>query len=338
MIKISRHWIFQFVKIFIAVAIISWLISSGKLNFKALHRLLSWEFGPWALILILSTLFFASERWRLLLRTQGLDSQPWATMKLSLIGSFFNFAMPGGVGGDVVKAYYFTKDHPGAKVVAVTSVLMDRILGLYSMIMMALVVMFYDLAHVMTIPVLHSLFYVIIILFSGCTLGLALVFSSNIYKRGQLTRLLQKLPLTSKTTKLYESMYRYGHNGKTVLAAIVLSFLSQVCSILFLAMAGGASGISIPLQTYFLVAPLGFMATAIPISPAGVGIGQAAFYLLFNLYIGHETELGPTTITAFQMFSLLISLVGAFYYLQRKDRPHFDDSKEDVATQIHSSN
>ncbi|MNU01394.1 hypothetical protein D3C72_2447830 [compost metagenome] len=62
------------------------------------------------------------------------------------------------------------------------------------------------------------------------------------------------------------------------------------------------------------------MATAIPISPAGVGVGQAAFYFLFNVYTGTETELGPTVITAYQVGMFVLSLWGAFFYLRRKEK------------------
>jgi uncharacterized protein (TIRG00374 family) len=320
MSKDLKHWLFQALKIILAVAIIVWLVSSGKLNFKALQKLFTWQLGLPALLLVFFNYFFASERWRLLLKTQNIDGSSWSIFKLSLIGGFFNYAMPGGVGGDVVKAYYFAKDHQGTRVVAVTSVLMDRVLGLYSMIMMALVVMFYDLQHVMAVPALHSLFYFVCLLFVACTVGLLLVFSPVVYQKGFLRKLLLKLPLSAKTLKLYESMHLYGNKGRTILGVIFISFLAQICSILFLAIAGNAAGISVPIQTYFLVAPLGFMAIAIPISPAGVGIGQAAFYFLFNLYTGQKTDLGPTVITAFQVASLFLCLIGAYYYLRRKDR------------------
>jgi uncharacterized membrane protein YbhN (UPF0104 family) len=86
-------------------------------------------------------------------------------------------------------------------------------------------------------------------------------------------------------------------------------------------LAGTVSGLnSMSWATYFLVAPLGFMATAIPISPAGVGVGQAAFYYLFNLYSGEKTDLGPTVITAYQVALFAFGVVGAVFYLQRKEK------------------
>ncbi|MNJ96874.1 hypothetical protein D3C87_146080 [compost metagenome] len=320
-VKQTKNLIIQILKVSFSVAIIYWLVSSGKLNFSALKALLTPGYAFTALALVAMNIFLASERWRMLIKSQGLEAKSWPTFKLSLIGGFFNFAMPGGVGGDVIKAYYFTREFPGTKVIAVTSVLMDRVLGLFAMVLLALIVMFYDLAHILSVPTLWTLFLVIIALFVVFIVALSMVFSSYLYDSGLLKKVINKLPLSAKFMKLYESMHLYGKNGGRIIATIVLSLISQCCAIVFLALVGQAAGFNeVSINTYFLVAPLGFMATAIPISPAGVGVGQAAFYFLFNLYTGHQSELGPTTITAFQVGTFVVSLLGAFFYLRRKER------------------
>lgn len=321
MLKKTKGLAIQILKIAFSVGIIYWLIQSDKLNFSALKSLLTPTYALIGFSLIGLTVFAASERWRMLIRSQGIEASAWSTLKLALIGNFFNFAMPGGVGGDVVKAYYFTREHPGTKVVALTSVLMDRVLGLFSMILMAMVVMFYDLNHIVHVPTLWTLFWIITALFFGFAIALSLIFSTALYSSGFLTKIISKLPLSAKLMKLYESMHLYGNNGARVMATIMFSLIGQTCSILFLFLAGYAAGYTeVSLKTYLLVAPLGFMATALPISPAGVGVGQAAFYFLFNLYLGTSTELGPTTITAFQVGNFLVALSGAFFYLRKKDK------------------
>ncbi|MFS4458058.1 lysylphosphatidylglycerol synthase transmembrane domain-containing protein [Bdellovibrio sp. HCB2-146] len=319
MVRHTKKLLIQSLKIALAAGIIFWLIQSGKLNFNALKSLLTPGFAALGFLLVTLNLFLGSERWRLLISSQGIKSGPWEVFKLSLIGIFFNFAMPGGVGGDVIKAYYFYHDNPGNKVVAVTSVLMDRVLGLFAMVFMALAVMLYDFKHILTVPALHTLFWFILALFVAFVIALALVFSPQLYKSGVLKKGLESLPLSEKLMKLYESMHLYGNDKLRLAGVLSLSLLSQTSAILFLFLAATAAGFhEAPLKTFFLVAPLGFMATAIPISPAGIGVGQAAFYFLFNLYIGRETEVGPTAITAYQVGSFVVSLAGAFFYLRRK--------------------
>lgn len=321
MAKHTKKLLVQAAKILFSAGIIYWLVQSGKLNFAALKNLLTPAGASVALLLVVLNLFLASERWRALIKSQGVPASPFKVFRLSLIGSFFNFAMPGGVGGDVIKAFYFSRENPGSKVIAVTSVLMDRVLGLFAMVLLALLVMIYDLNHIMAVPTLTTLFWFILSLFFAFIVALALIFSQKIYDQSILKKVIHKLPLSEKFMKLYESMHLYGKDGKRFILVLFLSLLSQACSILFLILAGNAAGYTeIAAKTYFLVAPLGYMATAIPISPAGVGVGQAAFYFLFNLYNGNTSEVGPTVITAFQVTTFIVSLSGAFFYLRIKER------------------
>lgn len=310
----------QSLKVLFAVGIIYWLIQSDKLDFTALKSTLTPLTIASGLGLILVNFIIISERWRLLLSTQKITAAAWPTFKLTLIGNFFNFAMPGGVGGDVVKAFYFAKENPNSRVVALTSVVIDRVLGLFAMILLAFMVMIADLEHILKTPTLFTLFIFISALALGFLIALFLVFSEFIYRKGWIHKVIDVLPLRTKLHKIYESLYLYGQNKKVLFWVLLLSLVAQFASVCFLALVGKAAQFDVRLITYLLVAPLGFMATAIPISPAGVGVGQAAFYFLFNLYLQKDTEIGPTVITAFQVATFFVSLLGAVFYLRRKDR------------------
>ncbi len=317
-----RKNILTAVKILIASGIIYWLVQSGKLNFSALKNMLSP--GPFFLGLLLlgSSILFATLRWGVLLETQNIHSKTWPLLKLTLIGTFFNYAVPGGVGGDLVKAFYFYKDQKESRATAVSSVAVDRILGLYTMVLMALTVMFYDFQHVRTSPVLHKLFMLFCVLFLAFTLILFLLFTRRPFFQDRIHKFLSFLPKQDKFIKLYSSTQLYGSSPGHLFQVVGYSLLAQVTTICFLILAGEVSGLAegTKWSTYFLVAPLGFMATAVPISPAGIGVGQAAFYFLFNNYLGYKSEIGPTIVTAMQIFQLIFGLVGAVFYLQRKEK------------------
>jgi len=320
--KKAKNLLIQALKVIFAFGLIFWLVQSGKLNFRALANLLQPQYLIPGFLLIFANMYLTSERWRMLLQTQSHHLNGWKTFKLTMIGIFFNFAVPGGVGGDLVKAFYFTKDYPESKMAAATSVLMDRVLGLYAMIIMAMLAMILDWELVQANQSLRLLWTLILVLFVVATVGFYFIFSQKIYDRGLFKALLQKLPLHSKTTRVYESLHLYGRNLRYLIISVIISLVGQTFSILFMILAGYASGLGTEMrwQTYFLVAPLGFMATAIPIAPAGVGVGQAAFYFLFNIYTGHATDLGPTVITALQVAQFLTGLIGAYFYMQRKEQ------------------
>ena len=53
-------------------------------------------------------------RWYYLLRAVGVPATYWESVRLSYIGFFFNSAVPGLTGGDLVKAFYIARQSPGS--------------------------------------------------------------------------------------------------------------------------------------------------------------------------------------------------------------------------------
>jgi uncharacterized membrane protein YbhN (UPF0104 family) len=63
------------------------------------------------------------------------------------------------------------------------------------------------------------------------------------------------------------------------------------------------------------------MFTAIPISPAGIGVGQAVFHFLYGEILGTSSTLGATAISVVQILNLLMGLIGAFFFVVgRRDK------------------
>ena len=305
-------------KIALASALIYWLIASDKINLNAIQLILAPEYLIPCFVLIFGNLFITSERWRFLLSRQDVILNRWSALKLTFIGLFFNFAMPGGVGGDVVKGVFIAKSQPEKKGVAAFSILMDRILGLYSMVLIAVISMFFDLSHVLATEALKMLFIFVVIFLLASSTFFALAFTKNEKLFTQIDLLLRKLPLGLKLARIYEILHSYGKKSSTFWNSILLSFIAQSFTVFFIILVGNAMGMTdVRWTTYFLVVPLGLIATALPIAPAGIGVGQAAFYFLFNLYLGYQTDLGPNVMTVMQIVMFCFGLVGAVLYMLR---------------------
>lgn len=78
-------------------------------------------------------------RWWVLLRMQGIELGMGRSVSLTYIGYLFNYVMLGLTGGDVVKAYYVTRETQ-RKTEAVVSVFMDRVVGLIALTVLGLIV------------------------------------------------------------------------------------------------------------------------------------------------------------------------------------------------------
>jgi uncharacterized protein (TIRG00374 family) len=79
----------------------------------------------------------ATMRWQLLLRIQKIRLSWLRAFAIVMIGLFFNILLPGLIGGDAVRLYYVFKQAPGRKTPAALSVVMDRLLGLLSILFLA---------------------------------------------------------------------------------------------------------------------------------------------------------------------------------------------------------
>lgn len=303
-------------KIAFASGIVIWLISSGRFDLRLLAQL--WSPVPIFVGLLLIALNWAaaSERWRGILNSQGFIMSPWDTMRLTMIGSFFNFVIPSGVGGDVVKGYFIARDNPQARVKAVLTIAVDRLLGLFSMVLMAIVVILYDWDLVQSKPELRALATLVVLIFLAFMIFWILIFSRRVVSTGWTERLLARLPFSKRTTQIYHSIAEYRFSKPAFFKAITWSWVSQGCAIVFFIFMARTLGYNeIELHTFFFVVPIGFMVMAIPISPAGIGVGQAAFFYLFSLVLNAPTQLGPVVITAQQVFNFLFSLIGAVLYV-----------------------
>ena len=85
-----------------------------------------------------------------------------------------------------------------------------------------------------------------------------------------------------------------------ILTAIGMSVINHLlsCAMYYISLKN-AGVVEIPWSTFFLVVPLGLVATAIPISPAGIGVGQAAFFALFQLAAPTYASRATDAFTAF---------------------------------------
>lgn len=302
------------IKILFAAALIYWLIKTDRLNLEKVRPFLSIEGLLIGLFLTAATIVILGERWRYLARTNLHSLGVWLTFKLNLIGLFFNFAMPGGVGGDVIKAYYLQKDLGLPRSFAFSSALMDRIVGLYTAVFMALAALAFEYwIEMKTNPLMTKLLVMVGLLFLAQTLGLLLLVFWRWPEAWNLSS-----GIMGKLFRFMSVCRDFIKSPRRILVAIGITVVGQLFTIVFFGWAiKEVLGQPMDWATLFFVVPVGFMVMAIPITPAGIGVGQAAFFYLFQSFSQTSEGTGSLVITAFQMFQLFWGLVGAFFYLTR---------------------
>ena len=216
-------------------------------------------------------------RWIVLLYTlDPADRPPLAgILRIFFVSTFLGTFLP-SVGGDAVRAYGIAKlNMRGGD--AVASVFMDRMLGIASLFLMALVglTLARDLAGNWVIVASLGVAAV------ACLTTLLLVFSQRADVLA--STILMRLPgaVQHQGLRLLESIQRYAAHHAQLANVLVCSIAVQVLRILQAYYLGRGLGIEAPLSTYFAFLPLILLVMLLPVTVNGLGTGQAAFVWFF---------------------------------------------------------
>lgn len=315
-----RYPVIAAVKIAVAAGLMWFLIHAGKLNTTAVAGASRhWPILLLGVVLLYVQLAIGAWRWNLLLGVQGLRLPLNKAFSLTMIGALFNIAIPGAVGGDVVKGYYVSRCTFERKTHAITTVLVDRIVGLLGLLALAMLAGLLDWSLVRSNRTFTVLFVFTSASFLVACLVLWISFAATRESAVAVEQWGNRLPGSAVITRVIESLLEYRGQSSVVLQAIAVSIVAQALGCLAFYLSALALGYAdIPLRAYLLVVPLGLATTALPLAPGGIGVGQAAFYALFHLLPGATGEMGANTCTVFQCLTVLMDLTGLAFYLTYK--------------------
>lgn len=232
-----------------------------------------------ALCYILSVTF-ASTRWWWLLSVNALPISWWAALRFSWIGIFFNNVVPGQTGGDLVKAIYVMKRSHGARVPAMMSVVVDRIMGLASLALLAAIAVLFYLDR----PGFGTLAAALWAILGGVVLMGVVAFSRRIRSFIRLTAILERLPekISHLLKRIDHAVFFYRQHKLGMAAWLFAGIFNHVSSVCSYALVGTALGVGIPAIDYFVLIPIIVIVSAIPIAPNGWGVGEFMFKKLFG--------------------------------------------------------
>src|SRR5271154_1076669 len=170
-----RKAAFLALRLTIGIGILVYLAKSGQINLAALVRLVHvWPITAAAVGLLLDILMM-SIRASLLFRNARLTLSLWNSVQLNLIGFLFSTFLPGAAGGDIAKLVYATRENHGRRAEVATVLIVDRLVGLFSLVLLPLLFapFFPDLLR--SVSVLRRLLYLDALLAGLMLVGTALV-------------------------------------------------------------------------------------------------------------------------------------------------------------------
>ncbi len=304
----------------LGLGLLAWVLSRAE-TWRSLGQLLT---ATWLLpALVGFTLIGAvieSLRLGLLFRSQQMHLSFWNGWRVVALGAFFNFSIPGGTGGDLMKLYYLAAGNRGRRVEVATLLLVDRLVALTSLLAVLFALALADAAFVARTPVVRALVLAALALAAAIVLAVASASSERVRSTRLYARLLGRLPFSSHVRRALDALHRFREHRATLGAAVAISILGHGLLLAIFAASGAVLFADAPPVRVSLLALLGLFANALPLTPGGIGVGEAAFDRLF-LLAGYAR--GSPLILAWRAAQLPFFLAGGLIYVLgvRRDGP-----------------
>jgi uncharacterized protein (TIRG00374 family) len=252
--------------------------------------------------------------------------------RLSMVGCFFNYCMPGSTGGDLVKAYYAAKG-AAHRPDAVMTVIIDRVVGLLGLIVLAGIAgCFVDDPRVSQVITLVWIMMAVVVVIS------AFYFSRNLRQWTGLDHLLGKvLKPGTIVGKIEQAASAYANHKGVVTVSIAMSLVVHMLIAVSGAMAGYALGIETPLTLMLAVIPILILVAAVPISYQGFGFMEVlAIRLLATPGMANANQI-VVMLLLIRLFQVFYSLWGSVYVLRGDIRIHPEMTDETAGPSPRSS-
>jgi uncharacterized protein (TIRG00374 family) len=261
-------------------------------------------------------------RWHMLVRTLGLEFTVREALRAGFISYLVNLMPFGLVGGDSLKAVMLIHRQPRRKTEAVATVLVDRVLGLYALLLLAALGSFFlpigQLAGLSADDraLVQRLSWFIQAAVIAGSAGLAVMLVPGVTE-SKLWDKLEHAPLVGRVLhKLVQAMRTYRQAVHKLLMAIGMSLIVHMLYVSLVAILG--IGLQVPpdnrpaLGMHFIIVPLAMISGALPI-----GAFEVTLNVLYHSVApaGSPPNLGFLIALCYRLIQILIGSIGLGYWL-----------------------
>jgi uncharacterized protein (TIRG00374 family) len=329
-----KKFAITFVKIGISVGLLGFLgwqamqatrtdLADPTRKIRVLPELLSapkdWSMLGLGLLAVLAAVIITILRWHLLLRTLGLQFTVQQSLRAGFVGYLFNLLPLGLAGADAVKAGFLIHRNPSRKTEAIATVVIDRVIGLYALLVMAGVAAFsldFDQLDFRTAVDERTTLFLCrlaqyLALFATIVFGLMLIPGATEIK---LWDRLETIPgVGGVLKKLVAAMRTYRQSSGRLLLAVLMSFAVHTLYVSMIFLAGrGLMSPQPPLSAHFVFTPISMVAGALPVGALEVTLN--GMYYVFSPP-GVPDFQGFLLALAYRVLQISVATIGVVYYL-----------------------
>ena len=283
----------------------------------------NWRFLALAQVCVIGGITLNFVRWFLLVRALELDFRLSDALRLGSLGHLLNQVSPGSVGGDLFKAVFIAREQPEKRTEAIASVVIDRVVGLYAMLLVAC--LGYAIAggagnESSVSTEMRSLITLVVALTAIGTAGIGLLMTPAV-TGPQMRIRLERIPGVGHTLgRLLVAAGAYRSRRRDLFAAIGVA----CCTHTLFVIAAWCVSQGLPVKSpsfsaMFLVGPMSLAAGALPLTPSGLGTFELAMDKLFVAVGGNEGD-GALVAITYRVMTYVMAGLGAAYYLTSRTK------------------
>ena len=303
-------------KVILAAAIMAWLFHRTDahvvwLSIRDAHRIPIVA----GLILWLVTIVIAGWRWNRLLGILGIHIPVTSLTCVVPIAQFFSVFLPGSTGDDLTRMLYVSRLAPGRVGEACTTVLLDRFIGLVSVLLLAAFCIPWQWSVMSASSQTRWIALGMLAAGAISCLGGAIFFLAGHPTHRWFEKRLRLRPAHSLRDEAARIWGVLCDNKLLVAKVIGAALITQLihCGVFYLA--GLSVGIRTPLLIWTTFVPIVLAANALPITIAGVGIREYLLVLFLGVIAGVDSE--RAIAASFVIFAMILAmcLLGGLLYI-----------------------
>jgi uncharacterized protein (TIRG00374 family) len=268
-------------------------------------------------------------RWYVLVRAQDLPFTVTGSIRLGMIGIFWNAFLPGSVGGDIIKATFLAREQ-SRRTVAVATVIMDRVLALWGLCwFVALLGGVFWACGLLEGSAVGPAKVIVVSAAGIVVVSLAVWLLLGLLPQQRAERFAERLGRIPKVghsaAEFWRAVWMYRCRQKAVAFTLLVTWIGQAGFVLTFYCCARVlfDRDDVPtLAQHFLLVPIGLVIMATPLFPGGAGIAEMGFGGLYALF-GSAASLGILASLVQRVMSWVMGLLGGLVYLRLKnsDRP-----------------
>ncbi len=271
--KNTQKVFINILKIFISIALLYFVFR--KIPFRDIAEVWSTVnifYVALAAIFFIASQILSTKRLEFYLKANDFNLNFTSNLELYFLGMFYNFFIPGGIGGDAYKIYILNKNF-GWNIKKLTSAIFnDRLSGLLAICVLILIF------SILLLPV-HWIFLSLILMIAGVLLTFF---------------------ITKKFFSVYQNTF-----FKTFIFSVLIQILQIICFVFLLKSLGINENFTIYIITF-----LGSSILSL-ISFAGIGVREFLF-LQASKYFDFNTSISISASLLFTLLTAFFSLFGIF--------------------------